>query len=98
MAKQSGHGTCPKCRRVQYYICGTPNCEACKDRLPAGKKEMLISNNGNDLSCPYCGFTESGSWWEERSIESFIKSMGASSLTEAVAIDQKRHSDATLPA
>lgn len=70
---------CPKCRRVQYT-----------DNAPTGKKIMVVMPDGNHLTCAYCGYTEHGTYWWDRNIQHFIKSLGAKTLTEAVEIEQQR--------
>lgn len=56
--------TCPKCRRVQYYVCGNKECR-CYSAIPAGKKPMRrLKHDG--LACPYCGFAEHIDYWVER--------------------------------
>lgn len=88
---RSSSETCPQCGHPQYFVCGNSDCVVCSEPIPAGELSMRISADGNSLSCPYCGFTETGSYWEQRSIESYIRQMGATTLTEATAIDQERN-------
>jgi len=62
---------CPKCRRVQYYVCGNEEC-VCAKRVPKGKMPQI--SDGNDgISCPYCGFITHIDYWEERSMQDAYK-------------------------
>lgn len=56
---------CPKCGREQHFRCGNPAC-VCNKPLGAGQAYQIPTDDGEGLSCPYCGFTECGSYWEAR--------------------------------
>jgi DNA-directed RNA polymerase subunit RPC12/RpoP len=58
---------CPKCRKVQYFVCGNKLC-SCWKSVPKGKKPQKVSSDGNHLSCPYCGFKKSFDYWESRDL------------------------------
>ena len=64
--------TCPKCGRVQYFVCGNKKC-VCRKRVPKDKKPQ--KRRGDGCACPYCGFTESLDYWEEREVAA-IKQAG----------------------
>ena len=72
---------CPKCRRAQYAVCSNPDC-VCHKRVPKGKLTQIDTPDGNHLSCPYCGFTESYSYWEVREVETLLKNNGVHSFGE----------------
>lgn len=79
--------TCPKCRRVQYAPhCGDRDCFHCEsEKPPKGNKYQVWTADGEGLSCPYCGFTAGGSYWEDRDIHGFLKSEGVGSFAELSA-------------
>jgi hypothetical protein len=56
--------TCPKCRRIQYFVCSDKNC-VCWQRIPTGKKPQ-VSGKHDTLKCPYCGYTNNIDFWFER--------------------------------
>lgn len=56
--------TCPKCRRVQYFVCGNKTC-VCYARIPKGKKPQRWRKH-DALACPYCNFTAHIDYWTER--------------------------------
>lgn len=76
--------TCPKCRRVQYPPhCGNKGCVHCEENIPPrGKKRQTWTEDGNGISCPYCGFTAEGSYWDDRDICALFKSEGVKSFSE----------------
>jgi len=59
--------TCPKCRRVQYYVCGNKKC-VCYARVPKGKKSQEVLRH-DAIRCPYCGFTQHLDYWTERDMQ-----------------------------
>jgi hypothetical protein len=64
--------TCPKCRRVQYFVCANKRC-ACYKRVPKGKKpQRWLKHDG--LACPYCGYTKHADFWIEREMLAVMKS------------------------
>lgn len=75
---------CPKCKRIQYAPhCGNPDCKPCDSvKPPEGNKYQIYTADGEGLTCPYCGFTESVSYWETRWIESYLRSEGVHSFAE----------------
>ena len=72
--------TCPKCGRAQYFTCGNPSC-VCAQRVPKGKMPQIIGD-GDRLACPYCGYTASIDYWEERGIDMLLKYAGVKSFWE----------------
>lgn len=58
---------CPKCGREQHFRCGDPTC-VCNRPLPKGQQYQIYTDDGEGLSCPYCGFTRSGCYWEDREV------------------------------
>jgi len=88
--RNKNHNSCPKCRRQQYYICGSPTCNKCV--LPKGKKAQIWDETGEFISCPYCGFTAYAGYWEDRGIEQFLKSEGVSSFGQ---LQEKRDREVT---
>ena len=73
--------TCPKCRRVQYFVCGNPNC-VCHKRVPKNKLAQVWQVDGNSLACPYCGFVESADYWEDREVTQMFKKYNVHSFSE----------------
>jgi hypothetical protein len=57
--------TCPKCKKVQYFVCGNKKC-VCWGRVPKGKRPQRYDMNGETISCPYCGFSAHGDYWTDR--------------------------------
>ena len=47
---------CPKCRRVQYFVCGNKKC-ICYAQVPKGKKPQKVLAH-DAIRCAYCGFTQ----------------------------------------
>lgn len=76
--------TCPSCGRVQHEPhCGNENCPTCNaHKPPKGELYQIWSPDGNFLSCPYCGFTGDGSFWEDRAIKALFEAEGVKSFTE----------------
>jgi len=62
---------CPNCFKKQYFVCTNDECVCHKD-IPEGVKTQVWKED-DSLACPYCGFTESLDYWEERYMESFRK-------------------------
>lgn len=58
--------TCPKCRRVQYFVCSRKSCRCWKD-IPNGKRPQQTLR-GDGLRCPYCRFTAHIDYWFEREL------------------------------
>jgi hypothetical protein len=72
---------CPKCRKALYPVCGNPDC-VCQARVPKGKMAMINCDDGESETCPYCGFTAHMDYWEDRSIEQFLKKNHVTSFSE----------------
>lgn len=85
----SESATCPKCRRVQYFVCSNRAC-VCWRRIPRGKKPQRFMRDGERIACPYCRFKAHADYWEERSIQCFFRSLGVSSFREAEPIMEAR--------
>lgn len=65
---------CPKCKRVQYYVCGQEDCVCC-ERIPKGKKPQI--HLGDDyLACPYCSFAAHMDYWEEKAMDEGARKAG----------------------
>jgi len=64
--------TCPKCRRVQYFVCSNKKC-VCWARVPKGKEPQRFNRDGETISCPYCGFRAHSDYWETREMEIVLK-------------------------
>lgn len=77
---------CQKCRRAQYFVCSNINC-TCRKAVPKGKLYQIESYGQDLLSCPYCGYTASFDYWEERDIQSLLRYKGVKSFSE---LDEKR--------
>lgn len=65
---------CPKCNRPQYAPhCGNADCNPCNERKPPeGELYQVWSEDGEALSCPYCGFTACLGYWEDRDFEMYV--------------------------
>jgi aspartate carbamoyltransferase regulatory subunit len=55
-----------------YFVCGNKQC-VCRKKVPKGKKPQMFNKDGNTMSCPYCGFTQLGDYWETRDMEAAEK-------------------------
>jgi hypothetical protein len=75
---------CPNCGMVQHSPhCGNSDCRPCNDSIPPeGELYQTWTDDGEGISCPYCGFTAGGSFWEDLEIKALCKSYGVNSLTE----------------
>jgi len=60
--------TCPKCGRVQHFVCSNKKC-VCQTHVPKGKKPQRFNRDGETISCPYCGFKAHAEYWETREME-----------------------------
>ena len=58
---------CPKCRRVQYFVCGDKQC-VCHKRIQKGKRPQKVLKH-DAVQCPYCGFTAHMDYWGEREMQ-----------------------------
>ena len=66
---------CPKCKKVQYFVCGNKEC-VCWKGVPGGKKPQRFNQDGETISCPYCGFKAHSDYWETRAMkESLLESL-----------------------
>lgn len=57
--------TCPKCRRVQWVVCGDRECE-CFKKIPKHLKPQQWTRNGESCRCPYCRFVAHVDYWFHR--------------------------------
>ena len=77
--------TCPKCRRVQYFVVPRCKCGVCQRKLPKGEKAQIWRPN-DYLECPYCGFKAHIDWWADRDWQNFKKT---DAYKEMVADERK---------
>jgi hypothetical protein len=59
--------TCPKCRRVQFVVCGILTCQ-CYTSIPKRCKPQRWMRDGERCKCPYCGFVAHADYWFEREL------------------------------
>jgi predicted nucleic acid-binding Zn-ribbon protein len=52
---------CPRCGRIQYYVCANVYCE-CWKRLPLDANPQIQLPN-DIVACPYCGFASHMDFW-----------------------------------
>lgn len=64
--------SCPRCKRVQHFVCNNNEC-ICQKNLRKGQRPQIYNETSDDLSCSYCGFTESFDYWEDREVNDLKK-------------------------
>jgi hypothetical protein len=62
--------TCPKCRRVQYFVCSNRKC-SCWQKVPRGLRPQRWARDGECVCCAYCGFKAHIDYWFERDMKNW---------------------------